>query len=151
MARDHNNLRVFQMSDALALDIYKTTKRFPREERFGLQSQIRRAALSVPSNIVEGCARLTERAYCNYCDIALGSACETRYLIEFSRKLEYFDEATFKMLHEQADAVVRSLSRLVGVLDQRRRDKRLAKWAKKSAALGESSDRRTAPSKRKNR
>ena len=151
MSRDHRKLRVFHNAHRLTLVIYRQTRNFPRDEWFGLRAQMRRAATSVPSNIVEGCARLTERASCNFCDTALGSACETRYLIEFSRKLEYFDDATFKMLHKQADAVVRSLSRLVGVLDQRRRDKRLAKWAKKSAALGESSDRRTAPSRRKNR
>ena len=135
MSRDHTKLRVFHLADDLAFDIYKATKKFPREERFALQSQIRRAGLSVPSNIVEGCARLTQRAYCNFCDIALGSACEARYLIEFSWRLEYFDEATYKRLHQQADALVKSLSRLVGVLDQRRRDRRLSKWARKTAAL----------------
>ena len=144
MARDHTKLRVFEMSDALAFDIYQATKKFPREERFALQSQIRRAALSVPTNLVEGCARLTERAYCNFCDIALGSACETRYLIEFSWRLQYFDEATYKRLHKQSDAVVRSLSRLVGVLDQKRRDRRLARLAKRTAALDRPAARKQA-------
>ena len=144
MARDHTKLRVFEMSDALAFDIYQATKKFPREERFALQSQIRRAGLSVPTNIVEGCARLTERAYCNFCDIALGSACETRYLIEFSWRLQYFDEATYERLHKQSDAVVRSLSRLVGVLDQKRRDRRLARLAKRTAALDRPAARKQA-------
>jgi four helix bundle protein len=135
MSRDHTKLRVFHLADALAFDIYKATKKFPREERFGLQSQIRRAALSVPTNIVEGSARLTQKAYCNFCDIALGSACETRYLLEFSWRLEYFDQAAYTKLKQQADAVVKSLSRLVGVLDAKHRDRRLARLQRKTDSL----------------
>ena len=135
MARDHTKLRVFHLADALAFDIYQATKAFPADERYELTRQIRRAALSVPTNIVEGCARLTEKAYCNFCDIALGSACETKYLLEFSKRLGYLKNGAYKTLHEQADAVVRSLSRLVAVLDKKRRDKRIAKWNAKTAQL----------------
>ena len=135
MARDHNKLRVFHLADALAFDIYQATKAFPADERYELTRQIRRAALSVPTNLVEGCARLTQKAYCNFCDIALGSACETKYLLEFSKRLGYLKNGKYNTLHDQADKVVRSLSRLVGALDEKRRDRRLARWKAKTARL----------------
>ena len=97
--------------------------------------QIRRAALSVPTNLVEGCARLSQRSYCNFCDIALGSSCKTRYLLEFSHRLGYLQDDAYKELRERATIMVRSLSRLVGVLDKKRRDARLKKWHAKAAAL----------------
>ena len=126
---------MFHLADALAFDIYQTTKGFPSEERYEISRQLRKAALSVPTNLVEGCARLSQRAYCNFCDIALGSACETRYLLEFSARLGYLKNGAYKKLHAQSDALVKSLSRLVGVLDKKRRAKRLATWKAKTAQL----------------
>ena len=62
--RDHKKLRAFELADEIALITYRATARFPREETFGLVSQLRRAAISVPSNIVEGCARHSRADYC---------------------------------------------------------------------------------------
>jgi four helix bundle protein len=82
---------VFTTADALAERIYKATRGFPADERYGLRSQIRRAAVSVPTNIVEGSARVTTREYLNFLNNALGSACETRYLVDLCARLEFLD------------------------------------------------------------
>ena len=71
--RDHAKLRAFEIADPLALEIHQETRFFPREEQFGLTSQMRRAAVSIPSNLVEGCARHSQRDYLHFLDIADGS------------------------------------------------------------------------------
>jgi four helix bundle protein len=71
MSRDHRKLRVFASGDELVLEIYQATQRFPRSEQFGLQAQLRRAAISVATNIVEGSARRSAREYGNFLNIAL--------------------------------------------------------------------------------
>ena len=76
--RDHSKLRAFELADDLALQVYRETKGFPKQEQFGLTSQMRRAAVSVPSNIVEGCARHTETEYLHFLDWSQGSLTEVR-------------------------------------------------------------------------
>ena len=87
MARDYRKLDVFQLADRAVILVYPATSRFPAEERYGLVKQIRRAAVSVPVNIVEGSARRGESEYLNFLNIAFGSANEARYLLQASHRL----------------------------------------------------------------
>jgi four helix bundle protein len=80
------------MADDLVVRVYHLTGSFPREERFGLTAQLRRAAISVAANIVEGCARATTNEYRAFLNIAFGSATETRYLLQLSFRLKLLPE-----------------------------------------------------------
>jgi four helix bundle protein len=90
--RDHRELTAFQLADELVLEIYQITRQFPKEEMFGLKSQIRRAAVSVPSNIVEGCARNSSKEYLRFLDIAFGSLREVSYQFDLSKRLGFIDQ-----------------------------------------------------------
>ena len=87
--RDHNKLKVFKLSDELVLEIYRITKDFPKEEIYGLSSQMRRAAVSVPSNIVEGCARESQQEYLRFLEIAFSSLRELSYQYELACRLGF--------------------------------------------------------------
>ena len=90
--RDHTKLRAFQLADKLVLLIYRSTSRFPKEEMYGLISQMRRAAISVPSNIVEGCTRESQVEYLRFLEIAFGSLRELHYQFDLAKRLGYFNE-----------------------------------------------------------
>ncbi|MEA3223521.1 MAG: four helix bundle protein [Thermodesulfobacteriota bacterium] len=90
--RDHTKLRAFELADEVVLLIYQATREFPKEEIYGLTSQMRRAAVSVPSNIVEGCARESRAEYLRFLEIAFGSLRELHYQLGLSKRLGYSDE-----------------------------------------------------------
>ena len=90
--RDHTKLRAFILADELALKTYKISSNFPKEEIFGLTSQMRRCAVSVPSNIVEGSARESQREYLRFLEIAFGSLRELHYQFGLAIRLGYISE-----------------------------------------------------------
>jgi four helix bundle protein len=87
--RDHTKLRAFELADEIVLMIYKETHKFPAIENFGLTSQMRRAAVSVTSNIVEGCARESQSEYHRFLEIAFGSLRELHYQFGLAVRLGY--------------------------------------------------------------
>ena len=97
--RDHNKLRTFAMADQLAMDVYRYSQRVPQHEQFGLRSQMRRAAVSIAANLVEGCARSSEMEYARFVEIAYGSARELQYEVSLSSRLGYLQESAVNELH----------------------------------------------------
>jgi four helix bundle protein len=89
MMRDFKELNVWRKAHALVLDVYRTTKDFPPEERYGLTSQLRRAAASIPTNIAEGCGRDSNPDFARFLSIAAGSASEVEYHLLLALDLEY--------------------------------------------------------------
>lgn len=113
MGRNHRQLTVFQKADELAVLVYRLTAKFPAEERFELRSQLRRAAVSTPTNIVEGCARDSRRDYVRFLDIACGSASEVAYLLHLAERLSVVEPDILGDCRKRADEVVRMLQKLI--------------------------------------
>jgi four helix bundle protein len=106
---NYKKLKIWQKSNQLALDIYKITSSFPKEEMYGIISQLRRAALSVPTNIVEGYARKGDKELNRFINISLGSLAEVEYLLDFSRELNYLNNKDYLQLKETREEVGRLL------------------------------------------
>ena len=105
-------LKVWQRSHALALDLYRTTATFPETERFGLVSQIRRAATSVPANIAEGSKRATRKDYARFLNVAEGSAAELEYLMILARDLGLIAADQGSRFCDELQEIARMLFRL---------------------------------------
>jgi len=117
--RTYRELDAWQQGIALVERCYKQTKTFPSDERFGLTAQLRRAAVSVPSNVAEGACRLTTNAFVNHVSIALGSLAEVETCIEIASRLEYLPSEQAKGLFELAGVVGRLLNGLLRSLRAR--------------------------------
>ena len=114
--RDHTKLRAFELADDLAVLIYTMTRNFPKEEVYGLTSQMRRAAVSVPSNIVEGCARESQIEYHRFLEISFGSLRELHYQFNLSIRLGFILEQdpnsnSCKIILAETEKVLGSLIR----------------------------------------
>ena len=119
MLKNYRDLIVWQKSYQLCIDIYRITKDFPKEERFGLTSQIRRAAVSVPSNIAEGYGRKTTPDYIRALYVAYGSHCELETQMLLSGDLGYIKVADMKKLQEEIGEVERMLKALIKSLERK--------------------------------
>ena len=117
--RDHSRLRAFQQADALIKDVYRLTASFPRTELFGLTSQIRRAAVSIATNIVEGCARPSQVEYLRFLDMAYGSAREVEYQIGLSEHLGFITREQSKRINESCVLTSKLLGRLIIAIRKR--------------------------------
>ncbi|MBM3246164.1 MAG: four helix bundle protein [Candidatus Omnitrophica bacterium] len=105
----YKKLIVWQKADNLAYKIYVVAKGFPKDELYGITSQLRRAALSVPANLVEGSSRQGKAELKQFANIALGSLAETEYLLDFSLKIGYLKEGDHKSLQDLCAEVGRLL------------------------------------------
>lgn len=111
--RDYKKIEAWKLADDLTVAIYVQTHGFPREELYGLTSQLRRAASSVPANIVEGSARETLRNYLHFLHIARASLSETQYFVHLANRLGYLSEADALQLHPQIKQVFACLHGLI--------------------------------------
>ena len=114
------NLHVYAKALELAKAVYAITAEFPGEERFGLSSQMRRAAVSIGSNIAEGCGRRGDKELIGYLHIALGSASELEFQCELAIELDYVTAETAGQVLEKVVAIKRMLSRLIKAIAEKK-------------------------------
>lgn len=99
--QDFKKLKVWEKAHKLTLDVYTVTRLFPKEESYGLTSQLRRAASSIPANIAEGCCRSGDAEMARFLTIAAGSASEVEYHILLSKDLNYLSPERYHSLNGQ--------------------------------------------------
>lgn len=115
--KTYRDLIVWQKSMALVTEIYRLTKAFPKEEVYGLTSQIRRAAISIPSNICEGYARNSDGDFARFLRIACGSLYEFQTQVEVARNLEYLGDDEFQKVSGSSLEIEKMLSSLIGKIN----------------------------------
>jgi len=119
--RHYRDLLVWQKAMAWVETVYDATRDWPADERFGLTSQIRRAAVSVPSNIAEGCARRATGDFIRFLGIARGSLAEAETQLMLAERLSYLSGSDIQPLLNSADEINRMLASLIGKLEDRRK------------------------------
>ena len=111
--KDFHKLMVWQKSHELTLRVYEATKQFPKEELYGLNSQIRRASSSIPANIAEGCGRKSEAELGRFLYIAMGSASELEYFILLAKELKILDDKIYIALNKNVVEIKKMLFSLI--------------------------------------
>ncbi|MBM3130401.1 MAG: four helix bundle protein [Chloroflexi bacterium] len=114
--KDFRKLQVWEKAHRLTLDVYRATQSFPKVEVYGLTSQMRRAASSIPANIAEGCGRSGDAELARFSQIAMGSASELEYHLLLARDLEYLDQPNYERLANQVVEVKRMLTSFIQTL-----------------------------------
>jgi four helix bundle protein len=118
--KDFRDLKVWEKAHALALACYEVTVAFPKQEMFGLVSQIRRSGASIPANIAEGCGRRGNGEFHRFLQMAMGSASELEYHLLLSRDLKFMDSPKYDQIIVQVTEVKRMLAALVRKVDSER-------------------------------
>lgn len=113
MEKPHKKLNAWKLSIDLVTQVYKITKTFPKEEQYCLTSQIRRAAISIPSNIAEGAARQTRKEFSNYLHMAQGSLSELDTQLQIARNLDYLRANEWEILEAQMYQIDKMISGLI--------------------------------------
>ena len=111
--KDFKNLKVWNKSHKLTLKIYETTRTYPLEEIYGLKSQMRRASVSIPTNIAEGCGRNSDAELARFLEIAMGSASELEYLLLLSKDLNFCDNKVYNSLTAEIVEVKQMLATFI--------------------------------------
>lgn len=114
--RDFRKLKVWEKGHQLTLEVYRVTKNFPRDELYGLTSQMRRAAASIPANIAEGCGKGTESELARYMLIAMGSASELEYHLLLAHDLNFLDAENYGLLNRAVIEVKQMLAPFINKL-----------------------------------
>jgi len=117
IVRDYKKIKSYQVADSFAVAVYKLTREFPREELYGVTSQLRRAAVSVATNIVEGANRQHKKDYLQFLYIAKGSMAEAQYLLHLAYRLGFVKEDLFKQAESLRDEASRTLFGLIRVVE----------------------------------
>jgi four helix bundle protein len=115
--RDFRKYLVWEQSHKLTLEIYSITKTFPSDEKYGLSSQIRRACSSIPTNIAEGCGKISEKDFARYLGISFGSASELEYLILLSKDLNFIDNEKYELLQHEIVSIKKQLYHLINKIN----------------------------------
>ena len=111
--QDFRNLKVWEKGHQLTLEVYKATKRFPLDERYGLISQMRRSSASIPTNIAEGCGRPNKKELKRFMEISMGSASELEYQLLLAKELEYLKPNDYVKLNNLTTELKRMLASFI--------------------------------------
>ena len=122
MVKSHRDLDVWNLSIDLVKDVYKIAKNFPKDEIYGLTSQIKRAVISIPSNISEGASRQSHKEFIQFLYIALGSSSEVETQLIIAKELEFFKGKEIEIIFEKIDRIKRMLNGLINHLKCKKND-----------------------------
>jgi four helix bundle protein len=111
--QNYKDLKVWEKAHHFTLSVYETTKSFPKEEIYGLTSQMRRAASSIPANIAEGCGKNSKLDFANFLNIALGSSNESEYFLLLAKDLNYIKTEDFLQQHKIINEIKAMLIALI--------------------------------------
>ncbi len=109
MTRDYTELKIWETAHSLAIDLYRITREFPKDEQFGLVSQIRRAASSIGANIAEGCGQRTNASLRRFIFMSIGSAKELEYHLLLAKDLNYLSMTAYSVLSEKTKTLGKML------------------------------------------